>query len=56
MAPTGDRNYDDFLKQKVEIARKEMRTGQGIPAEEIDLEFAECRRHLLRRAGINGDV
>ena len=38
------------MREKVEIARAQMRAGQGIAAEEVEKEFAERRAALLRRA------
>jgi predicted transcriptional regulator len=43
-----ERSYDDFLRRKVEIARAQLRAGEGIPAEEIEAEFAARRADLLR--------
>ena len=45
-----ERRYEDFVREKVEIARAQMRAGQGIAAEEVEKEFAERRAALLRRA------
>ena len=45
-----ERSYDHFLLEKVSIARAQKRAGQGIPADEIEAEFAERRAELLRRA------
>jgi hypothetical protein len=42
--------YDEFLRRKVEIAPTQMRMGSGLPAGEIEMEFAARRAQLLRRA------
>lgn len=39
------RDYDAFLRQKVEAARASMRAGHGRPDDEVEAEFA------ARRAG-----
>ncbi len=39
------RDYDAFLRQKVEAARTSMRAGRGRPDDEVEAEFA------ARRAG-----
>jgi hypothetical protein len=39
------RDYDAFLRQKVETARASMRAGHGRPDDEVEAEFA------ARRAG-----
>ena len=39
------RDYDAFLRRKVEAARASMRAGQGRPDDEVEAEFA------ARRAG-----
>lgn len=44
------REYDDFLRRKVEIARKSMRAGRGRSNEEVAAEFAARREELLRKA------
>jgi predicted transcriptional regulator len=44
------REYDDFLRRKVEIARKSMRAGRGRPNEEVAAKFAARRAELLRKA------
>ena len=43
-----ERSYDEFLRRKVEIARAQVHAGEGIPAEEIEAEFAARRADLLR--------
>jgi len=44
------REYDEFLRRKVETARASMRAGIGIPQEEIEAEAALRRAELIRRA------
>jgi predicted transcriptional regulator len=43
-----ERSYDDFLRRKVEVARAQKRAGKGIPADEVEAEFAARRAELLR--------
>ncbi|WP_306770195.1 antitoxin of toxin-antitoxin stability system [Mycobacterium sp. KBS0706] len=45
-----EREYDDFLRRKVEIARASMRAGRGRSNEEVEAEFAARRAELLREA------
>jgi hypothetical protein len=42
------RDYDAFLRGKVELARLSMQAGNGRSAEEVDAEFAARRAELLR--------
>lgn len=44
------REYDDFLSQKVQIARMSMNAGVGIPNDEVQAQFA------ARRAQVTGRV
>jgi predicted transcriptional regulator len=44
------RDYDAFLRQKVETARASMRSGDGRPDDEVEAEFA------ARRAGAASEV
>ena len=37
------RDYDAFVRRKVEVARASMRAGRGLPNEEIEAEFAAWR-------------
>lgn len=40
------REYDDFLRRKVEVGRASMHAGQGRSNDEVEAEFA------IRRAGV----
>ena len=40
------REYDDFLRRKVEAGRASMHAGQGRPNDEVEPEF------VIRRAGV----
>jgi hypothetical protein len=42
------REYDDFLRSKVEAARISMRSGVGHSNEEVEAKFAARRTELLR--------
>jgi predicted transcriptional regulator len=44
------REYDEFLRRKVELARSSMHTGQGRSNEEVEAEFA------ARRDGVKGQA
>jgi hypothetical protein len=44
------REYDDFLRRKVEIARTQIRGGLSRSNDEVSAEFAESRAELLRKA------
>lgn len=44
------REYDEFLRRKVERARVSMRAGIGISQEDVEAEAAIRRAELLRRA------
>ena len=43
------RDYDEFLRRKVERARASIRAGHGRSQEEVEAEFAARRAELLRR-------
>jgi len=49
-----EREYDEFLRRKVEIARASMRAGRGRSNEEVEAEFAALRAELLREADETG--
>ncbi|HEY9346793.1 MAG TPA: antitoxin of toxin-antitoxin stability system [Inquilinus sp.] len=49
-----EREYDEFLRRKVEIARASMRAGRGRSNEEVEAEFAALRADLLREADETG--
>jgi hypothetical protein len=42
------REYDDFLRSKVEVARVSMRADTGRSNEEVEAKFAARRTELLR--------
>ncbi len=44
------RDYDAFLRQKVEVARTSMRAGRGRPDDEVEALFA------ARRAGVASEA
>lgn len=45
-----ERDYDEFVRRKVEVARASVRAGRGRSNEEVDADFAARRAALLRRA------
>lgn len=44
------REYDEFVRRKVERARTSMRAGKGISQETIEAQAAIRRAELLRQA------
>jgi hypothetical protein len=48
------REYDAFVRRKVEAGRKDMRAGRGRGHAEVEADFATRRRELLREAGEAG--
>lgn len=44
------RDYDEFLHQKVNRARKQITAGQHVSQEEVEAEAVARRAKLLRRA------
>ena len=44
------REYDEFLRQKVDVARASMRIGRGRSNETVEAEFAARRADVLRKA------
>ena len=44
------RDYNEFLRRKVETARESMRAGRGRSNEEVEAEFSTRRAELLRKA------
>jgi hypothetical protein len=48
----GEREYDEFLRTKAEVARSSMRAGSGRPNDEVEAEFA-ARRTVARAARSN---
>ena len=49
-----EREYDEFLRRKVEIARASMRAGRGRSNEDVEAEFAARRAELQRKADETG--
>lgn len=41
------REYDDFLRSKVEMARASMHAGEGLSNEEVEAEFAARRARVV---------
>ncbi len=50
-----ERDYDEFLRQKVEVARASVRAGRGRSNEEVEADFSARRAELLRRADETGE-
>ena len=46
----GAREYDEFLRRKVDIARASMRAGRGRPNEQVEAEAAARIAEMLREA------
>ncbi|MHB1678695.1 MAG: antitoxin of toxin-antitoxin stability system [Sulfuriferula sp.] len=44
------REYDEFLRRKVEVARLSMRAGQGRSNDEVEAEFAARRASVTNQA------
>lgn len=44
------REYDEFLRLKVEAGRASMRAGRGRPNDEVEIEFAARRARTTSRA------
>jgi metal-responsive CopG/Arc/MetJ family transcriptional regulator len=44
------RDYEEFLRSKVEAARASMRDAGGIPGEQVEAEFAAWRAAARRQA------
>ena len=44
------RDYDGFVRRKVESARKEREAGMTFSSEDVEAEFAARRTELLRKA------
>jgi predicted transcriptional regulator len=45
------REYDEFLRRKVEAARVSVRAGRGRSNEEVEADAAAWRAELLRKVG-----
>ena len=48
------REYDAFVRRKVEAGRKDMRAGRGRGQAEVEADFAARRTELVRKAGEAG--
>ncbi len=48
------RDYDDFLRDKVELARAQIANGQTATHEEVQARFAAKRAEVLNQAGKTG--
>jgi predicted transcriptional regulator len=48
------REYDEFLRSKVVVAREQVRAGEYASAEEVDARFSARRAQLLAKAGSAG--
>ncbi|TCS16541.1 antitoxin of toxin-antitoxin stability system [Caulobacter sp. BK020] len=44
------RDYEDFVRRKVDTARTERRAGLSVSNEDVETEFASHRADLLRKA------
>jgi len=44
------RDYDAFLRDKVEVARASVRAGQGLANEDVEADFAARRAQVTRKA------
>jgi len=44
------REYDDYMRQKVEAGRASMRVGRGRPNDEVEAEFAKRRNKATGQA------
>jgi predicted transcriptional regulator len=44
------RDYDEFVRRKVEIARSSMHAGRGLSNEDVESEFAARRAEVASRA------
>ena len=49
------REYDTFLRDKVEAARASMQAGEGRPDEEVEARFAARRAAALGQAEVSGE-
>ena len=45
------REYDDFLRGKVAVAREQVRAGEFASADEVEARFAARRAQLLAKSG-----
>ena len=46
-----EREYTEFLRRKVERARRSLEAGRGRTGEEVEAYFATRRAEILRKAG-----
>ena len=44
------REYDKFLRKKVDVARRSMRVGRGRSQEDVETDFAQRRAKLRKKA------
>jgi len=44
------RDYDAFLRDKVDVARASVRAGQGLANEDVEADFAARRAQVTRKA------
>lgn len=50
-----ERDYDDFVRRKVEKAMQSVEAGRLLSSEQVEAEFAKKRAELLRRAAEKRD-
>ncbi len=48
------REYDEFLRSKLDNAREQIRTGEYASADDVEARFAARRAQLLAKAGSAG--
>ena len=46
------RDYDDYLRRKIAVARADIEAGRGYSNEDIEAEFSKARKALSRQAGV----
>ncbi len=44
-----EREYDDYLRRKVELGRASMTSGEGIPDDEVESGFAKHRAEAAKQ-------
>jgi predicted transcriptional regulator len=50
-----ERDYDDFVRRKVEKSMQSVEAGRVLSSEQVEAEFAKKRAELLRRAAEKRD-
>ncbi|MBN9036963.1 MAG: antitoxin of toxin-antitoxin stability system [Rhizobiales bacterium] len=50
-----ERDYDDFVRRKVEKSMQSVEAGRLLSSEQVEAEFAKKRAELLRRAAEKRD-